>query len=169
MSKNLEKRVQYLEDLEAIRYLKHYIYCHCVDRIVAGDETAIEEIVSRFTDDIIADFTQFPLMEGIEAVSDFYIVGVPSCLSWCQHRVMNDVISIDGDTATASWYIDCPSDFIPGNPTGVEGSGFIAGRYQEEYIREDGLWKWKKIIALLDLQTGFSDNWQGANQIQNNR
>ena len=70
---------------------------------------------------------------------------------------------------SASWYIDCPSDFIPGNPTGVEGSGFIAGRYQEEYIREDGLWKWKKIIALLDLQTGFSDNWQGAKQIQNNR
>ena len=166
---DMHARIQYMEDLEAIRRLKHYYYCHCVDRAVAGDEQAIEETISRFTEDIVADFTGLPLAEGKEAVAAFYAQGVPAFLSWCQHRVMNEVIDIDGDTATAIWYIDCPASLRKGNPTGIEGSGFIAGRYVEEYIREEGVWKWKKITALLDVQKSFSDNWNKAQQISDNR
>ena len=81
----------------------------------------------------------------------------------------NEVIDIDGDTATGIWYIDCPADFHSGNPTGLEGSGFIAGRYKEEYVRIDGVWKWKKITALLDVQAGFGQNWNSAQQIEDNR
>ena len=166
---DLAERIQYLEDLEAIRRLKHYYYCHCVDRTVAGDADAGKETISRFTDDIVADFTGLPLAKGKAAVAEFYAQGVPAFLSWCQHRVTNEVIDINGDTATAMWYIDCPATFREGNPTGVEGSGFIAGRYQEDYVREDGVWKWKKITALLDLQTSFNDNWNSAQQINSNR
>lgn len=166
---DLEKRIQHLEDLEAIRRLKHYYYCHCVDRSVAGDASAIEETISRFSDDIVADFSGLPLAEGKEAVAVFYAQGVPSFLSWCQHRVMNEVIDIDGDTAAASWYIDCPVDFREGNPTGIVGSGFIAGRYQEEFARVDGVWMWKKIVALLDVQRSFQQNWNGAKQLFKNR
>ena len=68
---DMQARIQYLEDLEAIRRLKHYYYCHCVDRTVAGDEQAIEETISRFTEDIVADFTGLPLTEGKEAVAIF--------------------------------------------------------------------------------------------------
>ena len=165
---DLEARIQNLEDLEAIRRLKHYYYCHCVDRAVAGDAGASEETLSRFADDIVADFTGFPLAEGKEAVGAFYAQGVPEILSWCQHRVTNEVIDIDGDTATGIWYIDCPADFRSGNPTGLEGSGFIAGRYKEEYVRIDGVWKWKKITALLDVQAGFGQNWNNAQYIEDN-
>ncbi len=166
---DLETRIQQLEDLEAIRRLKHYYYCHCVDRAVAGDASASEETISRFADNIVADFTGQPLVEGKEAVAAFYAQSVPAFLSWCQHRVMNEVIDIDGDTATALWYIDCPATFRPGNPSGLEGSGFIAGRYAEEYIREDGVWKWTKITALLDVQKSFTDNWNSAQQTNSNR
>ncbi len=167
--KTLEERIQRLEDLEDIRRLKHYYYCHCVDRAVAGDTGAAEEIVGRFADDIVADFTGLPLAEGKESVSAFYTQGVPSFLSWCQHRVMNEVIDIDGDTAKAVWYIDCPASFREGNPVGLEGRGFIAGRYEEEYARIDGVWKWIKIIALLDVQKPFTQNWIGAEQVFKNR
>jgi hypothetical protein len=166
---DLETRIQRLEDLEEIRRLKHYYYCHCVDRAVAGDASASEETISRFADNIVADFTGQPLAEGKEVVAAFYAQAVPAFLSWCQHRVMNEVIDIDGDTATAMWYIDCPATFRQGNPAGLEGSGFIAGRYAEEYIREDGVWKWSKITALLDVQKSFSDNWNSAQQISSNR
>jgi hypothetical protein len=166
---DLEKRIQYLEDLEAVRRLKHYYYCHCVDRAVAGDAQASEETISRFCEDIVADFTGLPLAEGKEAVAAFFAQGVPAFLSWCQHRVMNEVIDIEGDTATAIWYVDCPASFREGNPTGTQGSGFIAGRYTETYIREDGVWKWKKIIALLDVQKPFAENWNGAERIDHNR
>jgi len=166
---DLESRIRQLEDLEAIRRLKHYYYCHCVDRAVAGDARASEETISRFADGIVADFTGLPLAEGKEAVGAFYAQGVPAFLSWCQHRVMNEVIDIDGDTATAMWTIDCPATFRQGNPTGLEGSGFISGRYTEAYIREGGIWKWTKITALLDVQNSFADNWNTARRINDNR
>ncbi len=166
---DLEARIRRLEDLEAIRRLKHYYYCLCVDRAVAGDEQAATETVSRFADDIAADFTGLPLLEGKDAVSDFYAKGVPAFLSWCQHRVMNEVINIEGDTATAHWYIDCPAVFREGNPTGIVGGGFIAGRYEEEYRRIDGLWMWKRITAFLDVQKSFSDHWAEAQLITVNR
>lgn len=166
---DLEQRIRYLEDLEAIRQLKHYHYCQCVDRAVAGDASASDETISRFADNIVADFTGFPLTEGKSAVAAFYSQGVPSFLSWSQHRVANEVIQIDGDVSRATWYIDCPATFKDGNPVGITGSGFIAGRYDEEYIREDGVWKWTKIVALLDVMTDFGCNWSEAVRVTNNR
>lgn len=168
---NLEARIQRLEDLEEIRRLKHYYYSFCVDASVGGDLEKREETLSRFCDDIVADFTGFPLAQGKEAVSAFYAQGVPGMLSWCQHRVMNEVIDIRGDTATAIWYIDCPGTFREGNPLGIVagGSGFIGGRYEEEYVREGGIWKWKKIIALLEVLKPFDQNWVGVERVNKNR
>lgn len=166
---SIEKRLQLIEDREAIRHLKHHFYCHCVDRAVAGEAGAMEQLIGRFTDDIVADFTGLPLAEGKAAVSSFYAQGVPAFLSYSQHRVTNDVIEIDGDTATGRWYIDCPVVFREGNPTGNTGPGFIGGRYEEEYRRENGVWKYSRIVALLDMQTEFSSNWNGVSQIFKNR
>ncbi len=168
MDSNLEKRIQHLEDLEAIRHLKNHYYCHCVDRIIAGDETAIEEMTSRFCQDIEIDFTGIGLVQGYEGVHGFYSEALATVLRWCQHRVMSEVITIDGDTAHAKWYVDCPMDGVPGNIMGWEGSGFICGRYHEDYVREDGVWKWKKIVALLDVQKDFSSNWHNAQYLTSN-
>jgi hypothetical protein len=165
----IEARVGLIEDLEAIRRLKHYNYCHCVDRAVSGETGAIEETVSRFTDDIAADFTGFPLAEGLEAVVDFYTRGVPSMLSYSQHYVFNEVIDIDGDSASGLWYVNCPVVFIGGNPLGLEGPGLIAGRYEEEYAREDGVWKWRRIVALLDVLNPAGHFWTGASLLRQNR
>ncbi len=118
---------------------------------------------------MIADFSGQPLAEGKEAVSAFYSQGVPGFLSWSQHRCMNEMIEVKGDTAAATWYFDCPVVFRAGTATGLAGPGFIGGRYQEEYIREDGVWKWKKIVALIDVQTEFATNWSEATQLFKNR
>ena len=166
---NLEARIQHLEDLEAIRHLKHHYYSHCIDRSVAGESAAIEETISRFADDMVVDFTDFPPMEGKEAVAAFFAQGVPALLSWCQHRVMNEVIEIDGDTARGRWYVDCPVVFRDGNPFDITGPGFVGGRYEEEYVRENGVWKWRKITALLDVTNSFSKNWEGVTQLFENR
>ncbi len=166
---DLEQRLQQIEDREAIRALKHHYYCHCVDRAVAGEAGAIEQTLSRFTDDIVADFTGFPVAEGKAAVSAFFAQGVPAFLSYSQHRVCNDVIEIDGDTATGRWYVDCPVVFRDGNPTGNSGPGFIGGRYEERYRREGGVWKFARIVALLDVNAEFQFNWTQARQRFDNR
>lgn len=168
-SSEFENRVQYLTDQEAIRRLKHYHYCHCVDRMVAGETAAGDELTARFCEDIVADFTGFPVAEGQAAVIEFYTQVVPSILSWCQHQVMNEVIDIDGDTATASWYVDVPSMFRDNNVSGVSGSGVISGRYQETYVKIDGQWKWKKIVALLDVFNDMESHWRNATHVFSNR
>lgn len=166
---SIEARLDHLERLEAIRRLKHYTYCRCVDRLVAGDATARQEISAHLCDDVVADFTGFELMEGRAAVEHFLFEHVPSVLAYSQHRVMNDVIDIDGERANALWYLDCPVVFRPGNALGIEGSAMIAGRYQEEYVRDAGTWKWRRITALLDTVKAFAENWNGATQLETNR
>ena len=156
MMTNMETRIQRLEDMEAIRRLKQYYYCHCVDRAVVGDENAIDEMISRFAEDMAIDFTGLPVLEGRELVAAFYAQQVPNFLSWCHHRVVNEVIDIDGDTARASWYFECPGDFLEGNPFGILGSYVVAGRYEEDYVRQDGVWKWRKITAILETQRAFA-------------
>ena len=162
-------RLRQLEDLEAIRRLKHFNYCHCVDRAVAGDAAAIKETLSRFSEDIVADFTGFPLAEGREQVDDFYARGVPSMLSYSQHYVFNEVIDVSGDTATGLWYVNCPVVFTKESPLGREAPGLIAGRYEEEYVREDGVWKWRRIVALLDVVGPADEFWANTSMLRSNR
>jgi hypothetical protein len=161
--------LQGLVDREAIRDLKHYHYCHCVDRGIAGDESALRETVARFTPDVVADFTGFPLAEGVAAVTAFYLDTVPATLSYAQHRVCNDVIVVDGEHARGLWYFDCPVVFRPGNPLGLQGAGLIAGRYEEEYRRVDGIWKWQRITALIDTLAECDGAWSGARLLRHNR
>ena len=137
--------------------------------MVAGDERAAAEIAAHLADDVVADFTGFDLMEGRAAVEHFLFRHVPAVLSYSQHRVMNEVIDIDGDTAHALLYLDCPVVFRPGNALGIDGSAFIAGRYEEDYVREHGVWKWRRITALLDTVAGFEHNWNGARQFERRR
>jgi hypothetical protein len=165
---DLEQRLQRWEDLEAIRRLKHYNYCHCVDRAVAGESSAIDETISRFSDDVVADFTGFPLAEGREAVAAFYAQGVPSILSYSQHHVFNEVLDIDGDQATGLWYVHCPVNFTEASPLGKAGPGLVMGRYEEQYVREGGAWKWRKIVALLEVIAPGEMPWAGATQLSAN-
>lgn len=167
---DLEARLGRLEDIEEIRKLKHYHYARCIDRMVClHDGKAISETISRFTEDIVIDFTGFPVLTGKEAVAKFFREGVPSWLSWCQHRVMNEVIEIEGDSARAEWYFDCPAFFSGGITARVSGSGLVAGRYREEYIREDGVWKWKRIEAQLDVSHKLKNAFDEATFVEKNR
>lgn len=166
---DLASRLDHLEQIEAIRRLKHAVYCGGVDRLVAGDPGGKSAISAHLADDVVGDWSGRDLMVGKAAVEAFLFEEVPSVLSYSQHRVMNDVIDIDGDTATASWYLDCPAVFRPGNMRKIHGSGIIIGRYQEHYVRQHGVWKWRRITALLDAVQVFEQNWSAAVQRERNR
>jgi len=165
---SLEDRILKLENKEAIRDLKHEVYCYCVDLIVSGVDKK-QLILDHLTEKVVADFTGFPLIEGKAAVAEFLFETVPSILSYSQHRVSNSVIKVRGKAASALWYVDCPVVFKPENKLGIKGSAFIAGRYEEEFIYVEGKWKWTKITALLDTIQQFDENWSNAKQLLKNR
>ena len=165
---SLEDRILKIENKEAIRDLKHEIYCYCVDLIVSGVDKK-QLILDHLAQEVAADFTGFPPINGKAAVAEFLFETVPSILSYSQHRVSNSVIKVRGRAASALWYVDCPVVFKPENKLGIKGSAFIAGRYEEEYIFEEGKWKWTKIIALLDTVQQFDENWNNTKQLLKNR
>ena len=94
-------------------------------------------------------------------------------------RVPGSLVILNYDQTPAVCSVDAPTTQFPPLLEGFAdslsftitntGGGFIAGRYKEEYVRIDGVWKWKKITALLDVQAGFGQNWNSARQIEVNR
>jgi hypothetical protein len=86
-------------------------------------------------------------------------------LSYSQHHVCNEVIDIDGDRATGSWYVHCPVNFTETSPAAKVAPGLLMGRYEEDHVREDGVWKWRRIVALLDAVAPGECPWSGARQL----
>ena len=62
--KEIEERIRSLEQKDAIRHLKHFTYCLCIDKIISGDKEPQEQVSAHLTDDVIADFSGFPVMRG---------------------------------------------------------------------------------------------------------
>ncbi len=62
---------------------------------------------------------------------------------------MNPLIEVDGDRATGRWYIFEPVSFVEGGP------GWLAGRYEDQYVRVNGQWKYERLRFLQYLATSF--------------
>ena len=160
----LEARIARLEAIEEIRRLKHENYCLAIDRGVCKREPqAFSPLVDRLADDVDVCFTGIGRMQGKAGAAAFFTEGVPSMLSWCQHRVSNPIIEIGagGDTASGHWYVFCPA---LGTEQSLAGKGpvVIIGRYIETYARRDGRWLWTKLHAELDVMESASTFWSMA-------
>lgn len=153
MPDDLEKRIRALEDIESIKKLRA-MYCYLVDAAAAGDASKWDELLTHFTDDAWADFGLLGRHEGKEAVSRFYKEIVASNLSYSAHMVSNPIIEVDGDRATGKWYVHLPCTGKAQNM-----AGWIQGRYDEEYVRQNGEWKWKSITTTFDFITPFDEGW----------
>ncbi len=153
MTQDIEKRIQILEDTEAIKKLKAS-YCHLVDAAVAGDSSKWDELLSHFADDAWVDFELLGRYEGIENVGKLFKEVVASLLSYSAHMVSNPVIDVDGDRARGKWYVHVP---LTGKAQNM--AGWLQGRYDEEYIKIDGEWKWKSMTTTFDFITPYDDGW----------
>ena len=138
----LEKRITVLEDIEAIKQLKA-IYCDICD-----DRHNPDRIASVFAEDGIWEGGDFGKAQGHEAIkvlfSDFR-----EQISFSQHNIMNPIINVDGDTATGSWYIVGPWDFVKNDE-----KVWMTLRYRDDYVKVDGQWKYQHLRAVLRFTAG---------------
>ncbi len=154
MSKTIEERIRIIEDIESIKKLKAS-YCYWADAGIAGDPSGMDQLIDHFTDDEPwADFGPFGVHKGKEAVGAFYREVVPATLSYSAHMVANPIIEVDGDKARGSWYVDVPCTL-----QGAERALWLQAKYEEEYVKEGGTWKWKSITARFDFITPFDEGW----------
>ena len=70
-------------------------------------------------------------------------------MSFCIHMVHSPIIEVNGDRATGRWYYEAPV-----TNAGDGKAEWMVGIYNEEYVRENGEWKfaftgtqWKYISA----------------------
>jgi len=148
-----ENRLKVLEDIEAIKNLKAS-YCYLVDDGVAGDASKLDELLTHFTDDAKADFGAYGTYEGKEALARFFKEMVPGVLSYAAHMVHNPIIEVEGDGAGGRWYFEVPCTLREPNR-----AAWIQGRYEEEYGKVGGGWKWKSIKAIFEYFTPFDEGW----------
>ncbi len=142
----LERRLRTLEDVEAIKRLKAR-YCLYVD------ERNEEGFVSLFTKDAVWEGGRFGHYKGQEAIRSFFRA-IPETLSFALHYVVNPVIEVQGERATGHWYLLEPCTFVEGNQA-VWG----AARYEEEYVKEGGEWKFKEIKLISSFWAPFGEGW----------
>jgi len=83
---------------------------------------------------------------------------VASSLSYSAHMVSNPIIEVDGEKATGDWYV-----LVPCTGRAQNVAAWIQGRYEEEYVKENGEWKWKSITARFDHITPFDEGWSERN------
>src|SRR5438477_7839467 len=103
----MERRLQALEDAEAIRNLKARYAALCDNQYDA------DGIGSLFAEDAVWESPALGRFEGRNAIRDFFR-GASSIFSFAIHYSLNGHIEVDVDTARARWYLFMPCTVAAG-------------------------------------------------------
>jgi hypothetical protein len=143
----LEHRIRVLEDIESIKKLKA-MYCYLVDA------EKWDELYTHFADAARVDFGPFGSFEGHEGLKNFFGGVVAGSLSFAMHMVHDPIIEIKGNRATGKWYFE-----VPATARAENRAVWLAGMYEEEYVKEAGEWKFDLIKAKFNYATPYDEGW----------
>jgi 3-phenylpropionate/cinnamic acid dioxygenase small subunit len=88
-----------------------------------------------FTEDCELDYGEIGSWQGVDAVAEF-MEQVHAPAGHTMHRLSNQVITVDGDKASARTYVDALI-MVSDNSNGVNGIGF----YDDEIVRTADGWR----------------------------
>jgi len=146
----IERRLQALEDAEAIRNLKAHYAALCDDHYNA------DGIAALFTEDATWDSPGLGRFEGREAIRGFFR-GAADIFSFAIHYSLNGQIHVDGDTARAQWYLFMPCTVADGNR-----AMWRASIDHEQYARVNGVWMFRAKRSEPLMNTSFERGWASA-------
>ena len=124
----LGKRVQVLEDIEAIKKLKFQYAKHCDDRYNP------EKLGKLFTEDAIWDSGgAYGAFHGRERIKEFF-AGASGKIIFACHQLLTSSINVEGNKAKGEWYAQTLG-------TLRSNKGFWTSLiYEDEYKKIDGKW-----------------------------
>ena len=155
--KELEAKINLSEDIEQIKRLQR-IYGYYLDNGLH------QEIVDLFSDDTESvEVANRGVYLGKEGAKRFFLhaQGKPApSYSMGRHIQMQGVVTLDqgGKTAKGRWqclFMSVSNNVVPGVPRAVWGYGV----YENEYIKEDGKWLFKKLYFNRIFYTPYEDGW----------
>ena len=159
----LQARITRLEDIKQIKHLqKIYGYYQ--------DYGEWQKIVDLFTgNDPSVEEADRGVYKGKESVRRYFIDllgGGPNKAQrpgWLNIMFqLQGVVSVDsnGKTAKGRWYgMGMEAKPILSLHEGELRQTWIHGVYENEYVKEDGKWKFKKLYFNLTFRTPFEDGW----------
>lgn len=143
----IERRLTRLEDIEAIKQLKAR-YCEICD-----DDHNPDRITSVFAEDGIWESAEFGTGRGHAEIRKLF-QGFQKLIEFSQHNVMNPIIEVHGDRATAEWYFMGPFKFRAG-----QQARWIALQYKDDYVKINGQWKYKHLRVNLRMLAPYDEGW----------
>ena len=147
--KALEKRIQVLEDIEAIKDLKARYAAVCDDKYNP------EKGIKLFTQDGVWNGGKdFGVHKGRKAIKKFF-EGVAKNIVFAVHFFLQPTIKIskDGKTATGKWYLWQACTFKGG--AGV----WISGLEYDKYRKVNGKWLMSEMRLKLFFMTPYEQGW----------
>ena len=143
----LEKRLTRMEDIEAIKQLKAR-YCDICD-----DDHNPDRITTIFVEDGIWEGDSIDKAQGHEAIRKLFQT-FQKQISFSQHMVMNPIIEIEGNRAKGIWYFFGPFTFRKNNE-----AKWLAARYEDDYVKVNGEWKYQHLRARLRMSAPYEKGW----------
>ena len=134
----IEERLRTLEDIEAIKNLQNEYLFYVLNR-------QWEEIPEFFTDDAGVWVSTMEPARGKEEIRRLFTERISKANAGKDrdgHFTVMPVITVNGDRASAHWMIYI---FIADPATGAV-TRYAQGRYDNEYVRENGGWKFSKLV-----------------------
>jgi SnoaL-like domain len=145
----LARKVQMLDDLEAIKRLKHQYCAYC------DDNYNPDGIAALFVEDAVWDGGEFGRHVGREAIRNFFR-GAPKVMSFAAHQVMNPIINIEGENASGEWKLLQPCTLQTNDgPRAM----WLAAIYHDEYVKTPDGWKFKNLKVDMLFFTPHDDGW----------
>jgi len=139
--------VRELKDREAIRDLA-IRYAHCVW------QRDVEGAIDLFAEGASMELDDRPPIVGREALLASYQALLQGDFMPFVH---NHVIELDGDRARGTCYLDLRAT--------VDGKAMIgAGVYEDEYVREDGRWRFARRRLRMSHFVPITEGWKAKGE-----
>ena len=167
--KALEHRVGELEDINAIRRL-HWAYGYYIDYNRAED---VVQLFAR-NGSVVFLSGEYQGHEGVRRLygawfQNFFTQGVdgPVYGLLLDHFQMQDIITVAPDRQTAKGrfrglLMGGSHETRDYKPEGLPLQFLEAGLYENDYVREDGVWKIKRLDYMMQWQADYDAGWSNT-------
>ena len=151
----LEGAVRNLDDQDAIRALRCR-YHECIN------ERKFAEILDLFTEDGDLDFGYLGKAHGRAELTKFFVELVPGLLSFVKQFVHNHMVQVQGERATGLSYLEAKSV--------AKGESYlVAARYDDEYVKQNGQWKFKSMHLTPYFTVPLREGWAQEDRLKMGR
>ena len=160
--RELESKVAELNDREALRDLR-YRYHEYIN------EGKLADIVDLFTDDGEVEFGPLGKAKGRDGIIAFFKrLGPPSPgassstgahFTFVKQYIHNHVLEINGNRAKGFSYLEA-------KPVINGEAHMVAGRYDDEYLKTGGRWRFTRMIFTPHFIVPFKDGWANDERVR---